>query len=396
MKPVYLLPSLLCCACLVLLAGCNRGKQHMPSQQPPEVGVITAQPRNVPLTVNLVGRLSAYRQADVRARVAGILEKRVYNEGTEVKKGQLLFQIDPRQLQASLNAAKAQLAQAQATYTNAHVSAKRARDLGDKGYVSQADLDTTQANERAAAAAVQAARASVDAASINLSYASVTSPIDGRAGQQQVTEGALVGNGTPTLLTTVDQLDPLYVNFTGSLSELDKLRNAQSGGDVSLSAPNTAKIQITFSDGTSYPHLGTVDFAATSVDPATGAVKFRAVLPNPERRLLPGSYVNITAMVGERHGVFLIPQPGVLRDPGGTYVLIVDKDGKVAQRNVTTSGMKGNDWIVTFGLTAGARVIVSGTQIVRVGTPATTVPWHQPPAKAAATGQPAPNADSGK
>ncbi|WHZ18401.1 MAG: RND efflux system, membrane fusion protein [Rhodanobacteraceae bacterium] len=381
---------------LATLASCGKGKG--PPQAPlPEVGVVTAQPQTVPLTRDLVGRLSAYRSADVRARVAGVLLKRVYKEGSEVEAGQLLFRIDPAPLKAALDNARAQLAQAQAGYTNAHVAAERARALAPKGYVSKADLDAALANERSAKAAVQAAQAGVETARINLGYADVTSPIDGRAGQQQVTEGALVGNGAATLLTTVDQIDPLYVNFTLSVGELDRLRQAQHSGDLELSQPDKATVKVSLPDGTPYPEAGTVDFSSTVVDPATGAVNLRALLPNPQHNLLPGSYVTLEAMLGERRGAFLIPQPAVQRDTSGAYVLIVGKDGKVARRDVVTSGMDGTDWIVTSGLSAGDEVIASGVQVARPGSPARAVPWQPPAASSggAATSAPMHSANGG-
>ncbi|MGH8184455.1 MAG: efflux RND transporter periplasmic adaptor subunit [Rhodanobacteraceae bacterium] len=381
------------CAVLLTLAACGKGApQRQPP--PPQVGVITVQPRTLPLTKDLVGRLSAYRSADVRARVAGVLLKRVYKEGSEVKQGQLLFQIDPAPLKAALDNAKAQLAQAKASYTNARVTANRSRALAPKGYISKSDLDTALANERTTKAAVQAAQANVETARINLGYADVTAPIAGRAGEQQVTEGALVGNGSATLLTTVNQIDPLYVNFTVPIGELDQLKQAQHTGDLSLSQPGKSTVQVTLPDGTPYPEPGAVDFSSTTVNPATGAVNLRALLPNPRRALLPGSYVTLKVTLGERRNAFLVPQPAVQSDTGGNYVLIVDKDGKVARSDIMTSGMDGNDWVVISGLAAGDQVIVSGVQVVRPGAPAKAVPW-QPPAPAASTAAPASPANGG-
>lgn len=387
MKASSRLRTLVACWGLCALAGCGKGGQEA-QQPPPEVGVVTAQPRTVPLTKDLVGRLSAYRSADVRARVAGVLLKRVYTEGSEVKAGQVLFQIDPAPLKAALANAGAGLAQAQATFTNARVTAERTRALAPKGYVSKSDLDAALASERTAKAAVQAAQANVETARINLGYADVTSPIAGRAGQQQVTEGALVGNGAATLLTTVDQIDPLYVNFTISVGELDRLRQAQHSGALELSQPDKATVKVSLPDGTAYPESGTVDFSSVNVDPATGAVNARALLPNPHGALLPGSYVTLKVTLGERRDAFLVPQPAVLRDTGGTYVLVVDKDGKVARRDVATSGMDGLDWVVTSGLAAGDQVIASGVQTVRVGSPAKAEPWQPPAASAGSAGAP--------
>lgn len=369
------------CIVLMALVGCGKSKAP-PPPPPPKVGVVTVAPQTVPLTKELVGRVSAYRSADVRARVAGVLLKRVYREGSEVKAGQLLFEIDPAPLKAALGNALAQLAQAQATYTNAHVTANRARALAPKGYISGTDLDDALANERTAKAAVQAAQANVATARINLGYADVTSPIAGRAGQQQVTEGALVGQGTDTLLTTVDQLDPLYVNFTLSSSEQNELRQAQRAGGLALRQPDKATVKVAFPDGTPYPETGTVDFSSTRVDPATGAVDMRALIPNPQHALLPGDYVTVKLTLGERHGAFLVPQPAVQRDTAGSYVIIVGKDDKVARSDVVAAGMDGNDWVVTSGLAAGDRVIASGVQAVQPGAKATAEPWQPPAAPA--------------
>lgn len=382
-------------ACAILLAlvvgACSHSSPSAPP--PPSVGVVTMHRQSVPLTRNLVGRLSAYRSADVRARVAGVLLKRNYKEGSEVKAGQLLFQIDPAPLQAALNNAKAQLAQAQATYTNDRVNARRARALAPKGYISKTDLDNAMAAERTSKAAVQAAQANVETARINLGYASVTSPIAGRAGEQQVTEGALVGQGSTTLLTTVDQIDPLYVNFTISIGEMEELRQAQRNGAVKLSQPGKSTVKVSLPDGTPYPETGTLDFSSPRVDPATGSVNLRAVLPNPEFTLLPGSYVNLKVTLGERRDVFLVPQAAVQRDTTGTYVLVAGKDGKVTHRTVQTAGMHGTDWVVTSGLAAGDEVIVSGIQQAQPGQPAKAEPW-QPPASANSAPAPA-NAASG-
>ncbi|HEY8327626.1 MAG TPA: efflux RND transporter periplasmic adaptor subunit [Rhodanobacter sp.] len=380
MKSSSLSTPLLCLS-LLALAGCGKGKEQGPPQMPPpEVGVIQVQPQSSPLTKDLVGRLSAYRNADVRARVAGVLLKRNYDEGTNVKRGQLLFQIDPAPLKAALDAAQASLAQAQATYTNNRVTAQRVRELAPKGYVSKSDLDNALAAERSAAAAVQAAQANVQTARINLGYANVTAPIDGRAGQQQVTEGALVGNGDATLLTTVEQIDPLYVNFTMSVDSLGQMRRAQSSGNVTLAAQDKASVQITLPDGSAYSEPGMLDFSDTSVNPATGSVNLRATIPNPKHGLLPGMYVTLKANLGEQHKVFVVPQLAVQRDTSGTYVMTVGKDGNAKRKNVTTSDMRDGNWIVSDGLAAGDQVVVSGLQKVKDGAPAKASPWKPAPA----------------
>jgi membrane fusion protein (multidrug efflux system) len=382
------LRTLLLCLGLLSLAACGKGKEQGQQQMPtPEVGVIRAQPQSTPLTKDLVGRVSAFRSADVRARVSGVLLKRVYQEGTDVKQGQVLFEIDPSVYQASLASAQGNLASAQATYENYHKAAERFRKLRPQGFVSQSDLDLAEANERSSSAAVQQAKAAVETARINLGFTRVTSPIDGRAGQQQVTEGAIVGNGTTdsgsnaTLLTTVDQLDPLYVNFTVSSADLDRLRAAQTAGKVVLSDQNKTTVQVTLPDGSKYDQVGTLDFSGATVDPTTGAVNLRAQLPNPNHRLLPGTYVTISANLGEQQSVFLVPQAAILRDVGGAYALVVGQDGKVVRKDVTAENMRAGNWIVTSGLATGDQVIVSGLQTVQPGAPAKASPW-QPDQKA--------------
>ncbi|GGA14720.1 efflux RND transporter periplasmic adaptor subunit [Dyella caseinilytica] len=368
--------------CLSLLALAACGKEQGPPKMPtPTVGVVEAQPQNAPLSKDLVGRLSAYRSGDVRARVSGLLLKRVYTEGTDVKQGQLMFQIDPAPYKAALAAAQAALASAQATYTNAHIVANRDRQLVPKGYISQAQMDTDEATERSSLAAVKQAEANVQTAQVNLNYTNITSPISGRAGEQQVTEGAIVGASTAdsgsssTLLTTVDQLDPMYVNFTLSAADLDTLQHAQHAGNVSLADQNKTTVEITLPSGNKYEQVGTLDYSSVIVNPTTGAINMRALVPNPQQRLLPGMYVTLTANMGELNKVFLIPQAGIQRDPAGAYALVVGKDGNVAQKRVSADNMRGNDWVVTSGLETGDQVIVSGIQVVKPGAPAKATPW---------------------
>lgn len=366
----------------LVLAGCGKQEaaQGAPGaggqMPPPEVGVTTLQPGDVALSKDLVGRLAPFRSADVRARVPGVLQRRAYQEGTDVAAGQLLFVIDPAPLQAALSQSQGSLAQAQANYANAKAAADRARGLLPQKFISQADYDNAMAAERTAAASVQAARAAVQAANINLGYASVRAPISGRAGQQQVTEGALVGQGDATLLTTIDQVDPLYVNFSLSVSELEQIRAAQS-------SDGAAQVQVFLQDGTPYAHAGTLDFSGDVVDPATGAIALRARIPNPDRRLLPGTYVTVKATLGQQRGVFLVPQAAVQRDAQGAYVLTVGQDGKVARKDIAADQAQGSDWVVRTGVAAGDRVIVSGLQKAQPGQAAKAVPAQQPAAAGA-------------
>ena len=379
----------LACAVVVVLASCKKQEEQQ-AMPPPEVGVLEAKPQTLPLQRDMVGRLSAYRSADVRARVAGVLEKRLYTEGTDVKEGQPLFQIDPAPLRASLASAQGQLAAAEATYANAKVAATRARSLAPQAYVSKSDLDTAEATERTSAASVQQARAAVDTARINLGYATVTAPIAGRAGKQQVTEGALVGQGDTTLLTTIDQLDPLYVNFSMSSDELAQLRQAQTQGNVALNDEGKSTVQVKLGDGSVYAQSGTLDFSDTAVDPSTGSVTLRALLPNPDRVLLPGAFVSFAANLGQRNNAYLIPQEAIQRDAKGAYALVVGKDGKVLRKDVVTVGQQEGKWIVGSGLAAGDQVIVSGLQKAKEGAPAKATPWTPGAAPGQAPGGAAP------
>ena len=356
---------------LITLAACG-GKEQAAAPPPPEVGVVEVKPQTVPLTRDFVGRLSPYRSADVRARVAGVLQRRTYEEGSDVREGQVLFEIDPAPLQASLGVAQGQLAQAEATYANARASAERARQLAPQKFVSQSDLDNALATERSAAAAVESARANVRNAQIDLGYAKVSAPIAGRAGKQRVTEGALVGQGEATLLTTVDQLDPLYANFSIGSNELAQMRAASN---VSLAGTGKSSVQVVLPGDRLHAQQGVLDFSDTTVDPATGAVSLRALVPNPEQTLFPGSFVTLKANLGELHDVFLVPQEAVLRDANGAYARVIGADGNVERRNLDVAAAQDSQWIVTSGIAAGDKVIVSGVQKAREGAPVRATPW---------------------
>jgi len=331
----------------------------------PEVSVIKIHSQTIPLSRELVGRLASVRIAQVRARVAGIILKRVYTEGTDVKKGQVLFQIDPAPLKAALHAETAALAKARADEKNAALIAKRYQDLGKKGLISSQDLDTALANERTTAAAVKQAQANVEKARLDLSYATVTAPIDGRAGRALVTEGALVGQGEATELTTVEQIDPIYVNFSQSVAEVQQL---QGIGPMAqgISSQNN-RVDILLPDNTVYPHNGSLDFSNLAVDPGTGTVSLRAVVPNPDHRLLPGMFVNLRLTIGQMDKAYLLPQEAVLRDNQGAYVFVVNSAGKVEQRRINTHGLTREDWIASGSLNDGDQVIVEGLQKVRPG-----------------------------
>jgi membrane fusion protein (multidrug efflux system) len=375
-------------AASLALAACGKGGAPQDQQMPPtEVGVLAAKAQAVPITRDLVGRLSATRTADVHARVPGVLLKRVYTEGTDVKEGQQLFQIDPKPLRAALNVELANLAAAEATYTNNQTKARRARAIADKGLMSTTDWDNALADERTAEAAVKQAQAKVDTARINLGYANVTAPIAGRASQQYVTEGALVGQSDATLLTKVEQIDPIYVYFSQAVDELDLLKRAVANGLVELSAPGKAKIELLRSDGSSYGPPGTLDFSDMAVNAATGTVELRGIVPNPDHNLLPGMFVKVHATVGDLTHAWLVPQAAVQRDAKGAYAYVLGNDGKIAQKYLDTYTTQGSDWIVYGGLTDGDQIVTSGVMKVRPGAlakvaaPPNAAPQAKPEAK---------------
>jgi membrane fusion protein, multidrug efflux system len=349
-----------------LVAGCTPPPSAA-APPVPEVQVQRAKSQALPLTRDLVGRVSSIRSADVRARVPGILLKRLYKEGSEVHEGDVLFQIDPKPYQAALDAALAGLAQAQATSTNAAVNAKRTRDLLPSGLVSRSDVDNNNATERSSGAQVKQAEANVETARIALGYATVTAPISGRSGQQHVTEGALVGQSDATLLTTIDQIDHLYVNFDRPADELLKLHAAQVRGDVTLFDRDKATLQVILPDGTPYTPLGSLDFGDVTVDPTNAALAFRGVVANPQRQLLPGMFITVRLTLGTQNHAFVVPQAIVRRDTTGAFVQVVGADGKVAQKHIQADAMSGTNWLVTAGLTDGDQLITTNIEKVRPG-----------------------------
>jgi membrane fusion protein (multidrug efflux system) len=344
--------------------------------------------KSPPPTRSLVGRLSPLFSANVTARVSGVLERRRYGEGSTVKRGQLLFEIDPAYYRTVLANDLAILAEDQASYDYDRVTAERDRKLLPVGSVSQQTVDDAVAIERSAAAKLRADQASVDAARIDLSYTRITAPIGGTAGQQQVTQGALVGSGvgdsgsSGTLLVTIDWIDSLFVNFTVSAADLVTWRQAQEHGSLALTQQNRTRVQVVLPNGSVYGPLGTLDFSAVVVNPTTGAVNLRAVLPNPRHEVLPGMFVTMNVTFGQQDKIFLIPLQSLQRDTVGAFVLVVGPDGKVMRKDITATDSYGNDWIVTAGLIAGDQVVVSGLQLATIGAQVTPTPWQptaQPP-----------------
>ena len=361
--------------------------------KPPEVGVVTVELQNVPIVSDLPGRLEASRVAQVRARAAGILLKRVFKEGSDVKAGQVLFEIDNSPYKASLQSAQASLAQAQANLVQASSTARRYKPLVEANAISRQDYDTAVANEKAAQAQVAAAKATVTNANINLGYAAVTAPISGRIGRALVTEGALVGQGDATQLAVIQQINPLYVNVSQSSSELLKMREALANGKLSKDGENAAKVKVYTEDGREYAHTGRLLFTDLTVDQTTGQVSVRAEVPNPDQMLLPGMYVRVHLEQAQVLDAAVIPQQAVTRNDKGNFVMIVADDGSVAPRPVQISQSQGANWIVTSGLKNGEKVMVDG--LIKVGMGAkkvTPVPFKADgatPAPAPAAAQPA-------
>ena len=360
--------QLLLVAGILLVTACSKAPSFTPP--PPEVEVVTARAVNLPLTRDLVGRLTPTLTAQVNARVTGNVLQLAYTEGSDVKAGQVLFRIDPAPLQAALDAQRATLAQAQATAVNAEQTASRYADLVRRGLIARQTYDDANATARSAAAAVRQAAANVEAARLNLSYATVKSPITGRAGIALTTVGALVSASAGTPMTTVERIDPIYAYFSEPYSEVEQLRAAQAAGQLKPSASGIPAVQLVLPDGRVYAHPGTLDFSDMAVDPQTGAVQLRALIPNPDRNLLPGLFVTVRLHVGTLDHVFLLPQAAVLRDPKGAFVYVLDGNGIVVQQPVQLGEMRGSAWIVTGGLDNGQRVIVDGVQKVKPGAPA--------------------------
>ncbi|TAN03963.1 MAG: efflux RND transporter periplasmic adaptor subunit [Rhodanobacteraceae bacterium] len=367
---------------VLLLAACSHPAP--PAPPPPEVGVVKAIPTSVPVTRDYPGRLAATLVAQVRARVEGIVLKRVYKEGTNVKAGDVLFRIDPAPLEASLRQAQGQLAQAEATAHNAQLNATRSQELGAKGVLAKQDVDNAVAAAAADKAAVKAARANVENAQINLGYATVTAPISGRAGVANVTQGALVSPTDTNPLTTVQVIDPIYANFSEPMAEVERLRKAEKAGNVKLAAPDKVQVEIVLPDGSVYAHMGTLDFTDLAVDPSTGAVDLRAIVPNPDHTLLPGMYVKIRLTLATLHHAFLLPQSAIQRDNDGAYVYVVGADDKIVEKRVELGDQQGADWIVQNGLADGARVVVSGIQKAQAGEKVKPVPFNGSAGSAAA------------
>jgi membrane fusion protein, multidrug efflux system len=372
----FLVPFFLIAASL--LAGCGQGSaQQQGNMPPPEVGVITVQPGEVGLVTELPGRLEASRVAQVRARAAGIVLQRIFREGTDVRSGQPLFKIDPAPYQAQAASAQASLARAQANLGQAAALAQRYKPLVEANAISKQDYANAVAAEKQAEAEVAAGKAAVQTAQINLGYATVTAPINGRIGRALVTEGALVGQGEATPLATIQQIHPMYVNFTQSSNEVLQLRRALAAGQLKR-APGleSAQVKIVLEDGTEYPQPGRLLFSDLTVDPTSGQVTLRAEVPNANGFLLPGLYVRVRLEQAKVGNAVLVPQQAVTRSAQGDTVMVVDKAGVVSPRTVKIGNQQGSNWVVLGGLQAGEQVVVEGFQKMRPGAPVKAVAWN--------------------
>lgn len=377
---------------LALLAGCEKkpagpgAAGGPPGGAPPpvEVGFITIEPRKVTLTQDLPGRTSAFRVAEVRARVNGIIQKRLFTEGADVKEGQVLYEIDPAPYQAELDRALGALARAEANADAAKIKEKRYQQLISTKAISQQDYDDAVATLKAYDADVLSNKAAVQSARINLEYTKAATPVPGRVGISQVTEGAYVQATNATLMATVQQLDPMYVDVLQSSNDLLRLKRALASKELSTDKDGRARVKLLLDDGTEYAQEGTLQFSDVSVSPSTSSVTIRAIFPNPNGILLPGLFVRARLVEGSKQDAILVPQPAVTRNSKGeATVFVVGEADKVELRVLETGRTVGSEWLVLNGLKAGDRVIMNNLQRIRPG--AAIKPTPLPPAGAAAT-----------
>ncbi len=357
-----------------LLVGCGPKAPAGAADAPPvEVGVITVSTASATVESELPGRTSAYRKAEVRPQVSGIIQKRLFTEGAEVKAGAQLYQIDPATYEAAYSSAQAQLASAEANFSAAKARNARVQNLNSSKVISQQDADDSVAAFAQAQAGLEIAKAAVETARINLKYTKVVAPISGVIGKSSVTEGALVNAGQTQVLTTIQQLDPIYVDVSQSADELLKLRRQIMSGKVA--APGEAKVSLTLSDGSRYEQEGRLQFAEVGVSESTGTVVLRALFPNPNKLLLPGMFVRTQLQEGVHANAILVPQQGITCDrTGNATALVINKESKVEVRQLKTSRAVGDKWLVDEGLAVGEQIIVEGLQKVKPGATVKAVP----------------------
>ncbi|CAM3081866.1 efflux RND transporter periplasmic adaptor subunit [Rariglobus hedericola] len=366
-------------ASILVLAGCSKKTAAAPAA-PAEVGVISVAPSAITLTRELPGRTSAFLVAEVRARVSGIVLQRHFTEGGDVKEGQLLYTIDPAPYQAALDSAKANLARADANAAVIRLQADRSKKLIDARAISQQEYDDVAASHLAAEADVAAAKAAVQTADINIGYTRVAAPVSGRIGLSQVTQGAYVQQGTATLLATIQQLDPLYVDLTQSSTDVLRLRRDLAAGKLQRAGESAAKAELLLDDNSVYSQNGTLQFSDVTVNASTNSITLRAIFPNPKNELLPGMFVRARLQEGTTPDAILVPQLAITRNSKGeATALVVGAENKVELRVLRTDRAVGNQWLIADGLKAGDQVIVQNLQRIRPGAvvkpvPATNVP----------------------
>ncbi len=363
--------------CFLVVAACDGGQKAPPTPPSPEVAVFTVSTQRVLLTTELPGRTAAYRVAEIRPQVNGLIQRRLFTEGSDVKAGQLLYQIDPAPFQAALDNALAGLAKAEANLPAVRSRAERFRALLTQKAVSQQDYEDAAAGLKQAEAEVQYWKATVQSARINLGYTKVTAPISGRIGKSNVTEGAIVTAYQPLPLATIQELDPIYVDVAQSTAQLLRLKRRLEGGEILREGKEQNKASLILEDGAQYPQEGTFQFRDVSVEPTTGSVTLRMVFPNPQHTLLPGMFVRAVVKEGVQEKAVLVPQQAVSRDPKGNPVaLIVGSEGTLEQRILALDRAIGDKWLVTSGLSPGDRLVVEGIQKVRPGMPVKAVEWE--------------------
>lgn len=367
-----------------MLAACGKKQEAPPAPPPPTVSVITVAPAAVPVSNELPGRVEAFRVAQVRARTPGIVLKRVFEEGSDVKAGQVLFRIDPAEFQAGFASAEAAVQKAEANLAQANLREKRYKPLLAAQAVSQQEYDDAVTAQKQAQADLATAKAARATAGLTLGYATVTAPISGRVGRALVTEGALVGQGEATPMALVQQLDPIYVTITQSSTELLQLRQALASGRLKSVGRDEARVTLQLETGEEYSATGKLLFSDASVDESTGTVSLRAQFPNPKRALLPGMYVRARLEQGIAEAAITVPQQAIVRGAGGSSVMIVGADNKVIAQPVKAEESAGNKWIVSEGLKGGERIIVEGFQKAKPGSPVTPQAWQPAPAQNAA------------
>jgi membrane fusion protein (multidrug efflux system) len=375
-----------------VVTGCGKKAASVPPP-PPEVGVVVVQPQRVALTTELPGRTSPFLIAEVRPQVNGIIQKRVFTEGTDVKAGQVLYQIDPATYEAAYASARAALSRAEANLIPARLKEERFRDLVKIKAVSQQDYDDANAAFKQTEADVASSRAAVETARINLAYTRVTAPISGRIGRSAVTNGALVTASQPAALATIQQLSPMYVDVTQSSAELLRLKQNLASGLLKEGGSTQARVKLILEDGSAYPLPGHLDFSEVTVDQSTGSITLRATFPNPKQTLLPGMFVRAILEEGVSEQAMLVPQRGVTRNLNGeAMVMAVGAGEKVEPRTIKVVRTVGDSWLVSEGVQAGDRVILEGLQKARPGTQVKAVPFGAKPAAAPAGAAPQPAA----